>query len=57
MKTATKTNYIISEIPADYEEQFVLFMLEFRKQTGCRFRFKADGRTNQPLTDFPGTFY
>ena len=56
MKTATKTNYIISEIPADYEEQFVLFMLEFRKQTGCRFRFKADGRTNQPMTDFPGTF-
>ena len=56
MNTAINTNYIVSEIPSSHVEEFISFMLDFREKTGCRFRFKADGRTSKPMTDFPTTF-
>ena len=54
--TSTKTNYIVSEIPATDVDEFISFMQSFRKRTGCRFRFKADGRTTQIVTNFPSTY-
>jgi len=53
MTAATKTNYIISAVPESAVDEFVSFMQVFRKKTGCTFRFKADGRTTQPVSDFP----
>ena len=53
MTAATQTNYIISAVPESAVEEFVSFMQVFRKKTGCTFRFKADGRTAQPVSDFP----
>ena len=57
MNTAINTNYIVSEIPSSHVEEFISFMLDFREKTGCRFRFKADGRTSKPMIDFPSTFW
>lgn len=51
-----KTNYIIDRVPAADVDEFLVFMQEFRKKTGCRFRFKADGRTTQVVTEFPTTY-
>ena len=51
-----KANYIIDQVPATDVDEFLLFMQEYRKKTGCRFRFKADGRTTQVVTEFPATY-
>lgn len=52
----TKTNYLVDQVPVTDVDEFIAFMQEFRQRTGCRFRFKADGRTTQVVTEFPRSY-
>ena len=53
LKMKTKTQYLVDQIPIDKVNDFLDLVSSFKKETGCRIRYKQDGRSNSPVQELP----